>query len=145
MTNIEWLIIGLAFVFFELFVPGVYLVWFGLSAFVVAALVSFFAWSLPTQLVIFALVSAVFALIGWQVYKRVMNKKPVAEEYKHLNDFASAYIGKKYILDEDVVDGRSKVRVGDTVWVAETNDHLKKGATVTVTGVRGGVILKVKK
>lgn len=144
MSNLEWLIVGLALVLLELFVPGTYLIWFGFAGLLVAVLTSFFAWALITQVVVFTIFSFLFALIGWRVYGRLITKTPSNSEYRHLNDFASQYIGKKYMLDEDVVDNRSKVRVGDTVWIAACNEPLKKGQTVEVVGVKKGVILEVK-
>lgn len=144
MSNLEWLIVGLALVLLELFVPGTYLIWFGFAGLLVAVLTSFFAWALITQVVVFTIFSFLFALVGWRVYGRLITKTPSNSEYRHLNDFASQYIGKKYMLDEDVVDNRSKVRVGDTVWIASCNEPLKKGQTVEVVGVKKGVILEVK-
>lgn len=144
MSNLEWLIVGLALVLLELFVPGTYLIWFGFAALLVAVLTSFFAWSLIVQVVVFTVLSFLFALIGWRVYGRIMTKVPSNSQYKHLNDFASAYIGKHVTLEEDVQDGKSKVRVGDTVWIATCDEPLKKGQTVEVVGVRRGVILEVK-
>lgn len=144
MSNLEWSIAGLALILLELFVPGTYLVWLGFAALVMAVCTTFFTWTLLTQVIVFATLSLVFAVIGWRVYGRVIRKVPEASEYRHLNDSASQYIGKKYLLDEDVVDGKAKVCVGDTVWIAVTDEPLKKGATVIVTGVKKGVILEVK-
>ncbi len=139
----EWFLIGLVFVFFELFLPGAYLVWFGLSAFSMGALVLFWPLTLANQLILFACVSAVFAVIGWRVYDKAMQKQP-PEKYKNLNDPASQLIGQVVVLTEDVVDGRTKVKVGDTVWLAACEAPLKAGSSVKITGVRDGVILDVK-
>ena len=76
MSNLEWLIVGLALVLLELFVPGTYLIWFGFAGLLVAVLTSFFTWSLVMQVVIFTLFSFVFALIGWHVYGRLITKAP---------------------------------------------------------------------
>lgn len=48
-------------------------------------------------------------------------------------------------LAEDVVDGRSKALIGDSVWIVECEDSLKKGDKVKITGVENGVILKAEK
>lgn len=145
MTYLEWLLIGLTCVFLELFLPGVYLIWFGFSAFVTAGIAFAFEWNLTYQLVLFAVLSAVFACIGWRVYARVIKTEPLPKEYRHLNDMAGTYIGKQFLLIEDVVDGRSKVKVGDTVWIAACREKLKKGQIVTVVSVSEGVILNVEK
>lgn len=145
MTLLQWMLVGLIFVFLELFMPGVYLVWFGLSAFVMGGSTLFIEMPLTDQLVWFAFVSAIFAVIGWRVYGRVIKETKVPVGYEHLNDSAATHVGRVYPLTEDVVDGRAKVKVGDTVWLAACDAPLKAGTAVVVTGVENGVILKVKK
>lgn len=145
MTYLGWFTLGLLFVLLEFFVPGTYLIWFGFAAFVIGALVTFCTFTATETLVLFALISAVFAGIGWFVYAKIINKTKVPEKYKYLNDMAGAYIGKVYNLSEDVVDGRSKAKVGDTFWLVDVNEPLKKGAKVKIIGVEGGVVLKAEK
>lgn len=145
MTFLQWMLVGLIFVFLELFVPGVYLVWFGLSAFVMGGSTLFIEMPLTDQLVWFAFVSAIFAVIGWRVYGRVIKDTKVPVGYEHLNDSAAMHVGRVYPLTEDVVDGRAKVKVGDSVWLAACDAPLKAGTAVVVMGVENGVILKVKK
>lgn len=48
-------------------------------------------------------------------------------------------------LAKDVIDGRSKALIGDSVWIVECEDGLKKGDKVKITGVENGVILKAEK
>lgn len=148
ITNIGylgWFSIGLLFVLAELFVPGTYLLWFGFSAFVMGILVSFITMSATETLVCFALISAAFSGIGWYVYAKVLNKTKVPEKYKYLNDMAGAHIGKVYNLSEDVVDGRSKAKIGDSFWLVEVGENLKKGDRVKIVDVKEGVILVAKK
>lgn len=140
-----WFSIGLIFVLFELFVPGTYLVWFGFSSFVVGILVHFFEFSATETLVLFAIISALFAGVGRYAYGKIINKSNVPEKYKYLNDMAGAHIGKVYNLSEDVVDGRSKAKVGDGFWLVEISENLKKGDKVKIIDVENGVILKAEK
>ncbi len=145
MTYLGWFTFGLVLVLLELFLPGTYLIWFGLAAFVMGVLVNFVLLSGIEILVYFALVSAVFAGIGWYVYTKIINKSKVPEKYKYLNDMAGAHIGKVYNLSEDAVDGRAKAKIGDTFWLIEVDGNLKKGDKVKITGVENGVILKAEK
>jgi len=48
-------------------------------------------------------------------------------------------------LAEDVVDGRSKALIGDSVWIVECEDSLKKGVKVKIPGLENGMILKAEK
>lgn len=145
MGYLSWFAIGVFLILTELFVPGTYLLWFGLSAFVMGIIVSLCTLTAIETLVCFALISAVFAAIGWYAYAKILNKTPVPEKYKYLNDMAGAHIGKVYNLSEDVVDGRAKARIGDSFWLVEIDEPLKKGAKVKITDVKDGVILKAEK
>jgi inner membrane protein len=51
-------------------------------------------------------------------------------------------LGRHLIVAEAIVNGRGKVRVGDTVWLAE-GDDAPAGATVEVIGI-SGTTLKVR-
>ena len=145
MTYLGWFTFGLILVLLELFLPGTYLIWFGLAAFVMGILVNFVLLSGVEILVCFAFVSALFAGIGWYVYTKIINKSKVPEKYKYLNDMAGAHIGKVYNLSEDAVDGRAKAKIGDTFWLVEVDGNLKKGDKVKIMGVEKGVVLKAEK
>ncbi len=145
MGYLSWFAIGVLLMLAELFVPGTYLIWFGFSAFAMGIIVSIFSLSAIEILVLFALISAVFAGFGWYAYAKVLNKTKVPEKYKYLNDMAGAHIGKIYNLSEDVVDGRAKAKVGDSFWLVEIDEPLKKGAKVKITDVKDGVILVAEK
>lgn len=140
-----WFTIGLVLVLLEMAIPGCYLIWFGFSAFVMGILVHFFEFTAIETCVWFALISAFFAAFGWYVYAKAIRAAKVPEKYKYLNDMAGAHIGKIYNLSEDVVDGRAKAKVGDTFWLVEIHENLKKGDKIRVVGVDNGVILRAEK
>ena len=144
MGYLTWFTIGLLFTVLEFVVPGVYLLWFGFASFTMGVLVNFITFTPIETCVIFAHLAGVYSAIGWWAYAKILNK--TSEKNKYLNDIAGAHIGKVYQLSEDVVDGRSKAKVGDSFWLVQTDDdNLKKGNKVKVVGTQDGVILKVKK
>ena len=145
MGYLGWFAIGVFLILAELFVPGTYLIWFGFSAFMMGIIVSFISLTVVETLVCFALISAVFAGFGWYAYAKILNKTKVPEKYKYLNDMAGAHIGKIYNLSEDVVDGRSKAKIGDSFWLVEIDEPLKKGAKIKIIGVKDGLILIAQK
>ena len=75
---LNWLTIGIVLMIVELIVPGTYLVWFGFAATVVGVM----TWLIPDlaliwQLIWLALLSVLFAIIGWRVYgKLIFQKQP---------------------------------------------------------------------
>jgi membrane protein implicated in regulation of membrane protease activity len=57
-----------------------------------------------------------------------------------LNRRAEQLIGRVLLLEEAIEGGRGKVRVGDTLWLAEGSE-LPAGTRVKVTGVRRDALL----
>ena len=138
----NWLIFGVLLMVAELFVPGVFIVWIGLASFLSGILFCIFKLSLSYQLIVFAGLSVLCVILGWYVYGQVLIKSG-RKDYKTLNNGAESFIGNEYTLMEDAINGRSKVKVGDTVWLVQAPDGLKKGSKVVVESV-DGVILHVK-
>ncbi len=141
---VNWIIAGLALSLLELIVPGVYLIWFGFAAFVVGIAVYFVPMELTTQLIIFAIASGIFAVIGVAVYRYVFSKAEVPAEYKNLNNTAEQYVGQLVTVAEDAADNRTKVKIGDTYWLASCKKAFKQGDTAKVVGVKDSLILIIE-
>ena len=141
---VNWIIAGLALSLLELIVPGVYLIWFGFAAFVVGIAVYFLPIELTTQLIVFAIASGIFAVIGVAVYRYVFSKAQVPAEYKNLNNTAEQYVGQLVTVAEDAEDNRTKVKIGDTYWLASCKKAFKQGDTAKVVGVKDRLILIIE-
>lgn len=141
---VNWIIAGLALSLLELIVPGVYLIWFGFAAFVVGIAVYFLPIELTTQLIVFAIASGIFAVIGVAVYRYVFSKAQVPAEYKNLNNTAEQYVGQLITVAEDAEDNRTKVKIGDTYWLASCKKAFKQGDTAKVVGVKDSLILIIE-
>ncbi len=141
---INWIIAGLALSLLELIIPGVYLIWFGLAAFVVSFAVYFIPMAFTTQLIVFAIASGIFAVIGVVVYRNIFNRAQVPAEYRNLNNTAEQYVGQLVTVSEDAVDNRTKVKIGDTYWLASCQKPFKKGDTAKVVGVKDSLILVIE-
>ncbi len=144
MTYMQWLSIGLLLVLLEFVVPGTYLIWFGFAAFVMSIIVVLYTLTITNQVIIFSIISAIFAVIGLYVYRKLMSFLKTPHDNVNLNNPTAQYIGRSYKLLQDVADGRSKVAIGDGEWLVECENGLKAGAKVTITGVRDGVVLIAK-
>lgn len=140
----NWLIVGLVLSALELVVPGVYLIWFGFAGFAMSIMMCFMTMAVTTQLIWFALFSAVFALIGWFAYRVIMKKTETPKEYRNLNNSAEQHVGSIVTVAQDVEDNQTKVKIGDTFWLAYSKKPLKKGDTAKVTGVKDSLILIIE-
>ena len=147
MSYLEWSALGLILILFELFIPGVYLIWFGLAGLAVSWTVymTVIPDTVTAQLIAFSVFSCLFTLVGVYLYKKSESHFKGVQDYKNLNDLAAHYVGQIATLVQDTVDGKSKVKVGDSVWLAVTDEELKAGDKVLITGVEKGLIFIVTK
>lgn len=122
-------ILGLA----EMHVPGSYLGWIALGALLTGIVDAAFGLSLEGQIGAFAAASALSCAAGYFVYSRVGRVRRAAGL---LNRRALAMVGARGIVCEAVQNGAGKVRLGDSVWLAEGPD-LAPGTPVMVSAVNG--------
>ena len=136
----HWWVLALVLIAIEMMAPGFFLMWIGGAA-ALTGLATLVAPSLPwqAQFVIFG-VLAVASVVGARFY---IKRNPIETSDATLNKRGAQYIGRTFSLEEAIVNGIGRVRVGDSVWRAEGPD-LPAGDRVKVTGVSGAA-LKVEK
>ena len=121
---------GLALVLIaaETLAPGIFLLWLGLAAAVVFVLLMVFP-ELPLigQAIAFVLLG--FAAIV--VYVRFFRDKEAPSDQPLLNRRGEQLVGQVYVLDQAIVDGRGRLKIGDAFWTAEGED-LPQGTRVRV-------------
>ncbi|MBQ4400521.1 MAG: NfeD family protein [Alphaproteobacteria bacterium] len=139
-----WLLIGLLLSLLELVIPGTYLIWFGFAGFAMSILTLIVPLEITAQLFWFALFSAVFAVFGLYAYRYIFKRTQAPKEYQNLNDSAQQLVGRKVTVAEDIEDNQTKVKIGDSFWLAYTEKPLKKGDTAKVTGVKDSLILIIE-
>ncbi len=128
----HWLVLGIVLMAAELLLPGFFLLWFGIAAVVVAAVVGLAPELAPSlQLLLFALL----ALVAVAVYLRFF-RRPEEGDAPALNRRAEQLVGQVFELDGPLRDGRGRVRAGDTLWPV-VGPELPAGAKVRVVGVAG--------
>lgn len=131
-----WWLLGLVLLAAELVMPGVFLVWIGAAAIVVGALslllweTSFWLWQV--QLLIFATLSVVSALLG----RRLLSNGNAVTDEPLLNQRSASLVGRTATLQEPVVEGRGRIRLDDTFWPVMGPD-LPAGTRVRVITSNG--------
>jgi inner membrane protein len=131
-----WWIVGLVLLVLELLVPGVFLIWIGAAAIVLGALslalwdAAFWGWHV--QLLLFAVLSVLFAVIG----RRIYNGKRVRSDEPMLNRRGESLIGRTATLSEPILEGRGRIRLDDTMWSVMGPD-LPEGSRVRVVAASG--------
>lgn len=88
---------------------------------------------------------AAFVLLGLDIVIDVIWARTAGARTDEpgLNQRGSDLVGRTAVVSEAIVAGRGKVRIGDTVWIAEGPD-MPAGERVNVTA-SNGVIIRVAK
>lgn len=135
-----WWLLALALIGAELMAPGFFMLWIGIAAAALGVVLIFVPlMSFGMQAVVFVAFAVISCYVYWHFVRHAMGER---SDQPHLNRRAEQYIGRRFVLETDIVNGQGKARVGDTLWLAEGPD-LPAGAPVEVVGVDGST-LKVK-
>nr|WP_298138721.1 NfeD family protein [uncultured Pseudomonas sp.] len=135
----NWLALGTVLLILEIFGAGGYLLWIGMAAASVGAILFVFPalpWAL--QFVLFGVLSVLTAVFWWQ--RQRTSAKP--SDQPGLNRRGSELQGRLFVLHEAIRDGRGKIKAGDSLWLV-SGPELPAGQTVRVVG-QDGVVLKVE-
>ena len=128
-----WWALAAVLLVFEMLLPGVVFLFLAVGA-AVAGLVLLLAadMSLELQLVIFAIV-AVLSAVALRPYLKSLQSKTTDAP---LNARGEALVGKVFVLDQPILAGRGRVKLGDGSW-SVTGPDMVAGAKVRVAAVSG--------
>jgi inner membrane protein len=139
LTYWHWFILAAILIILEMFAPGAFLLWIGIAAGVVGAVLYFVpGMSWEFQFILFSL-AAVGSILAWRGYR---SKHPVTTDEPTLNRRGAQYVGRVFTLDTPIVDGIGKIRVDDSTWKIEGAD-CPAGTKVKVVGIEN-TVLKVE-
>ena len=131
-----WLVAAAILLSLEMLAPGVFLLWFGIAAALVGLLQPVLHLDAWMQLALFAALSVVLGLFA----RLVLRYGVSVTDRSTLNKAGNRFKGRIVEVAEPIVGGRGKVKIGDTLWIAEGPDAAA-GTRVRVTGSRGTVVV----
>jgi membrane protein implicated in regulation of membrane protease activity len=141
--NWAWLFFigaGLVMIILELFLgidTGLDLVFIG-TAFVIGGLITLTMQSWVWTAIVSGIICVLYVIIG----RRYIHRKTAVKSEKTNID---TIVGKTGIVEQDIAaDKEGMVKVGYEQWRARSDEAIKTGEEITVTGV-SGVTLSVKK
>ncbi|HEY2876167.1 MAG TPA: NfeD family protein [Reyranella sp.] len=128
-----WWALSAALLVCEMLLPGVVFLFIavGAAATGLVLLVASDA-SLEFQLVVFAIVSVVSA-VGLRPYLKRLQSKTADTT---LNARGAALVGQIFVLDQPILGGRGRIKLGDGSWIV-TGPDMVAGAKVRVAAVNG--------
>ncbi len=139
LANLEfwhWMVLGVALVIVEVFAPGIFFLWLGISAGIVGVVL----WLIPGldweyQLLLFAILSVASVVIA----RRYLTAHPLESDEPNLNLRGHQYVGRTFTLEEPVINGQGKIQVDDSSWKISCDD-CDAGTKVVINGVDGVVL-----
>lgn len=128
---VVWAGLALLLIAAETLVPGVFLMWLGFAAAAVFVAVLLLPGVPPLwQAVAFVLLSFLSIWIYWRFFRARVEKPG---DHPALNRRAAQLVGEVFPLEQAIVNGQGRIKIGDALWVVHGPD-LPKGAAVRVTG-----------
>ena len=128
-----WWALAAVLLVFEMLLPGVVFLFLAIGAaaagFVLLVVSDL---SLELQLVLFAVLTVASAIGLRPTLRRLQNQTPAA----NLNARGQALVGRIFVLDQPILAGRGRVKLGDGSWIV-TGPDMVAGAKVRVTAVDG--------
>ncbi len=130
-----WFVVGLVLLALELVVPGGWFLWLGAGGIVTGVLAFIPGVTWPWQVTIFG-VLALAIVIGWTMISR---RRTPRSDRPLLNRRAETFVGQESQIDEPIVNGFGRIKLGDTWWRISGPD-LAAGPRVRVVGADGAVL-----
>lgn len=129
-----WWLLAVLLIGAELLTPGFFLLWIGIAA----GLMGIVTWLLPdmafiVQAVVFSVLAIGTCTFYWKVVRPRAERR---DDQPLLNQRGAQLVGQQFRVAEAIVNGRGKLRVGDSVWLAE-GDDAAPGDWVRVIAVDG--------
>lgn len=136
-----WAVVALLLMAAEALAPGAFMLWMGFAAAAVFVAM-LFAPGMPLLAQIAAFV--VLSFVSIQIYRKWI-RGPGRErqsDQPNLNRRAAQHVGRVLPLEQPIVAGRGRVKIGDAFWVVDGPD-LAAGTPVRIVGT-DGVVLHVE-
>ncbi len=135
MAYWHWWVLGVLLLILEVFSPAAFFIWIGLAAGIVGFLLLVIDMSWQAQVFVFAGLSMASVMLGRMWFRR----NPIETDQPNLNRRGHELIGRTYKVEQAIVDGTGRIRVGDSTWKVRGPDAVV-GAKVKVVGIESAVL-----
>lgn len=128
---IVWASVALVLIAAETLIPGAFLLWLGFAAAAVWAVLFFVPMEPLWQVITFV----VLAFVSVGIYVKFVRGQEKESDQPLLNRRGEQLVGQVFVLEQAIVDGRGRLKIGDAFWTAEGPD-LPQGQRVRVIAAR---------
>lgn len=142
VTPWAWAVAAVVIAFLELPVPGSYLIWIACAAGLTALAGFVIGWSLSAQLTFFVVACIGTCIAGYFVYRQLDQR---GKETEPVNRRDIDLVGASATATEAFANGQGRVRLGDSLWLAECAEDLAAGTPVVVRAVKGTTLIVARR
>ena len=142
LTAWHWLALALILFSIEMMTGTWDLLWVSIAAALTSAFAAFGLTGWQGQVIFFAVATVALFILGRTIGRRMREN---VEEHPTLNKRMAGTLGQRGVVADDFVGGLGRVKLGDTVWSAQSVDgvNLASGTAVIVEATEGNT-LRVK-
>ena len=108
----HWWVLAVLLMILEIFSPAAFFIWIGFAAGIMGLLLLVVDFSWELQAFVFAVLSVACIAAGRTWFKR----NPIESDEPNLNRRGHALVGQVFEVEQAIVDGTGRVRVGDSTW-----------------------------
>lgn len=124
-----WFLIGLVLFLLELVIPGFFIFFFGLGAWITALVCLIGEPGTNLQIIIFA-VTSILSLIA---LRRIIQEKFFYSKGNLSDEVEDEFTGKEALATTDIgPDKKGKIEFKGTTWKAESKSEIKEGQTAII-------------
>ncbi|MBE3084607.1 MAG: NfeD family protein [Bacteroidetes bacterium] len=124
-----WFLIGLVLFLLELVIPGFFIFFFGLGAWITALVCLIAEPGTNLQIIIFA-VTSILSLIA---LRRIIQEKFFYSKGNLSDEVEDEFTGKEALATTDIgPDKKGKIEFKGTTWKAESKSEIKEGQTAII-------------
>ncbi len=138
IDSTHWLVLALVLLIAELATGTTYLLWPAVAAGVTGLIALFFPTSVYIEIGVFAGLTILLTLLGRPL---VRNLRMAAENAPVLNERDKTVIGARAVAMTAFVNGAGQVKLGDSVWRAQSAEAIAAGQAVEVLSVEGTTVV----
>lgn len=138
IDSTHWFVLALVVLIAELATGTTYLLWPAVAAGVTGLIALFFPTSVYIEIGVFAGLTILLTLLGRPL---VRNLRMAAENAPVLNERDKTVIGARAVAMNAFINGAGQVKLGDSVWRAQSSEAIAAGQAVEVMSVEGTTVV----
>jgi membrane protein implicated in regulation of membrane protease activity len=136
----HWIVLGIALMLAELAVPAFFLVWFGLGAVIVGAIVFFVpATGLAWQVILWTASSLAFVLLWFRIFKPGVHKTRAGMSKGSLIGEVGLVVRDIRPFDKGQIRFQKPI-LGAEIWESVADEEIKVGERIKVVDVEGNIL-----